>query len=617
MNIDDLNNLKKKISELSEDELKKRDLYLKGLANGTIQGPSVNYASIDRTSLKYYGDDSIIADLPKIKAYDYIYEKNKNNLDDIAIEFMNTEISYKKLFQEIEKTSKALLSIGVKKGDIVTAAVATSPEMAYLFYACNRIGATFNAIDPRYTYDEFKDKIIKTNSHYFFGINMSTSKIYNHKDELQLKEIVEMSPVRSAKNSLVKLLMKLSNKKSNCVSWDKFIEKGKNYTGNIDCEYDEKVPAVIVYTGGTTGIPKGVMLANKSFITMSYNNEVSIDYNYNRGETMLNFLPPFSAYSIVNAMHDPLSYGFRTIMVPMFKPSDFPKLMLKYKPNHVLSGPILWDIMMKDKKCSKMDLSFLKSPVSGGDSMNEEFEQRLNKYLHDHGCKYKVQQGYGMSEVAAAATYSTEKSYQSGSVGVPYFKNSVAAFDSELGNEKQVGEIGEIKISTPTLMEGYINNQAATDEIIKQDIDGKKWISTGDMGYVDQNGNVYIKGRIKRLIVRNGNKVFPINIENAILSIDEIQNCAIVAMPDAKEKSVPIAYIVPNNDDIDFGDIVNKIKACVVKNMPSYNIPSKYVFKSELPLTEMAKVDFKQLENESLQYIDEDEIIDKIHIKIK
>ena len=618
MEKEDLLKLKEELSKLSEEENKQRDLYLKKLSDGTLQGPPVGYPSIDKPWLKYYNDESLLTSIPKLKAYDYIVERNKNNLNNIAIEFMDVTITYEQLFDRINETAKALLNIGVKKGDKITVAMATSPELAYLFYACNRIGAVFNAIDPRFTYDEFKTKILETNSKYFFGINMSTSKIVSHIDDLGLKNVIEISPVESSKNFFIKTIVKLSNKKNNSTKWVDFISAGENYVGNIDCEYDADLPVVIVYTGGTTGIPKGVMLTNKSLITMSYNNEVSIDYDYKKGETMLNFLPPFSAYSIVNAMHDPLSYGFRLIMVPMFKPSDFPKLMQKYKPNHVLSGPILWDIMMKDKKCDKMDLSFLKSPVSGGDSMTEEFEQKLNVYLFSHGCKHKIQQGYGMSEVSAAATYSTDKSYTSGSVGIPYFKNNISVFDSDTGLEKPTGEIGEIRISTPTLMKGYNNNKTATDEIVTKDIDGNKWISTGDMGYLDSNGHVFIKGRIKRLIVRNGNKIFPINIENIILSINGVQNCAVVSLPDLKEKNVPIAYIVPTDqENLDYNSIVNSIKVNIAKSMPDYNIPAKFIFTNELPLTDMAKINFKELERDALQYIDDGEIIDILNKKVK
>lgn len=563
------------------------------------------YPSKDRPWLKYYSEDSKKLELPDKKAYDLVYERNKAYPKEVAIEFMGAEITFEEFFAMVESVSKSLLAIGVKQGDIITIAMATTPEMAYLFYGANRIGATINALDPRYTYEEFKQKIVLTGSRYFFGIPMSVEKIHNRREELGLQELVEISPLYSSKRVLLKMLMKLSERKTNSLSWKDFLNKGQAFQGKIDSPYDGDIPAIIVYTGGTTGYPKGVMLTNLNMNTMPINNEVACDFTEQRGETLLNFLPPFSAYSMVNGLHDPLSWGFRTIMIPMFQPTDFPKLMYKYRPNNVLSGPILWDYMMKDKKCDQLDLSFLNTPVSGGDSMSEEMEARINTYLSKHGCKHKIQQGYGMSEVAAAATYSTDKSYKSGSVGIPYFRNVLAAFDADTNEEKKYGEEGELRIAGPTTMKGYFGNDAATQETIYTDENGVRWVKTGDCGYLDEEGHVFIKGRIKRLIVRSGNKIFPITIENCMLTLPQIVGCAVVGLPNEKEKTVPVAHIVLKQGCEDtYEQIVTNIKEAILKEMPDFCIPAKFIFRKELPLTGMAKIDFKVLEKETMEYVD-------------
>ena len=619
MKKEDLIELKQRLSQLSDEELKKRNLYLQGLANGTIQGPPVGYPSIDKTWLKHYPKDAITTDVAKVKAYDLILNNNKDHMNDVALMYLGKKITYKEFFLNVDLTVRAFREKGVKKGDIVTMAMATTPEMIYVVYALNRIGAVSNAIDPRLTADEFKSKIVDSNSKYFIGLDMCVDQIEKI-DDLSLNSVIEVSPVNSAPKP-IKVLANLGTKKKKrkeAISWTKFIDEGKKYNGLLDEKYEENEAVIILYTGGTTGKPKGVILTNENLNTMATTQVIS-DFNLERGDTFLNFLPPFSAYSIVNAVHDPLYLGFQTILVPKFEPKDFPKLMAKFKPNHVLSGPILWDYMMNDKKYKNTDLSNLKSPISGGDSMSAEFEKKLNEYLKKQGCKYKVQQGYGMTEVSAAACYSTDNSYAEGSVGVPYPKNTVSVFNNDTNEELGFNQEGAIRISTPTMMKGYNNNQTATDEIINTDVDGKRWITTGDIGRIDENGNVFISGRLKRMIVRSGNKIFPLNIENLILSIPEVDKCSIVGMPDKDERYVPVAYIVLTEDAIGNEEaIIQKVEKKIKENMPDFAIPTKFIFRNDLPLTDMSKIDFKELEQESLDYVDNNsKIIKKNMVAIK
>ena len=612
MTSEGLNNLKKDISELTYDDNKERDLYLRGLANGEIQGPPVGCPRIDKPWLKYYPKTAIMADIPKMKIVDYIYERNKNHLNQIALSYFGKKITYSEFFDNIDKTAAAFESNGVKEGDIVTMAMATTPEMLYILYGLNKLGAIVNIIDPRLTSREISEKLNMASSKFLIGLEMTIDNILKDKEETNLEKIVVVSPVESAP-ILIKLIGKIKEKKydETVIDWNKFILTGKDNKKVNEAVYQENKTAVIIYTGGTTGFPKGVSLTNDNLNAMAIMQVVS-DYNLEREEIFLNFLPPFSAYSIVNASHIPLSLGFNVAQVPLFKPDDFPKLMRKYNPNHVMSGPILWDILMKDKLSKRINLSSLKSPISGGDSLPIEMEKDINQYLLDHNCQYKIQQGYGMTEVSAAAFYSTETSYKLGSVGIPLVKNNVSIRDIETSEELGFNQNGEIRICTPTMMKGYFDNEEATSSIIDVEEDGHRWISTGDIGYMDEEGHLYIVGRIKRMIVRSGNKIFPSTIENLIMSIPGIEQCSIVGMPDLNEKSTPIAHIVlDENYTCDQEDIIKEIEKLIPSKMPEFNIPKKYVFRDNMPLTEMSKVDFKLLELESVDFAqDEEKIID-------
>ena len=590
-----------KLKKLNSLEKKQRDLYLRKIANGELYGPCTNYSFIDKPWLKYYPEDAIKSDIPKMKAFDYVYENNKDYLDEIAFEYLGEQIKYKDFFENVEKTARAFKANGIKQGDIVTMAMATTPEMVYILYALNRIGACVNAVNPILNTSDIINKAKLSNSKMIIGLDFVCNSLVNYKDELDDMKIVSVSPLISAHYFIRKLGTIKSIRNRNMRTWKSFIEEGLTYMDNIDSDYVDDEPLIILYTGGTTGEPKGVILTNENLNAMAFTQVIS-DFNLDRQDSFLNFLPPFSAYSIVNAIHDPLVLGFKIVLVPKFKENDFPKLMAKYKPNHVLSGPILWDILRKSKRYRNIDLSALKSPISGGDSLSLEEEKSINEYLKSHRCKYKIQQGYGMTEVSAAACYSSEKSYHEGSVGIPYVKNNITITDIETGELLQNNMVGKIGISAPTMMKGYYNNESATKDITSLGFDGNKVIDTGDIGFTDSDGHVFVIGRLKRLIVRSGKKIYTSDIENLILTINEIAMCSIVGIPDEKEKSVPVAHIVLRDDcNISKEKLIWKIKTVIANTYPDFMIPKYYVFRSKLPLTQMTKIDFVQLELESAE----------------
>ena len=563
------------------------------------------YPSIDKPWLKYYPKESLNKAIPKCTAYEMIYNKMKNNQNLVALNYLGNKITYKKLFQNIESITKSFINIGIKAGDIVTLAMPTSPELIYSFYALNRLGAISNCIDPRLTVNGYKENILVTNSKYLLSLDMCSPIIEKLVQEISIDKVIIVSAVESA-SLPIKLLGKSKAKKiekSNIVYWEEFVLLGKNIEKIVDNKYTENYPALVVYTGGTTGKPKGVVLTNDNFNAMAFTQDIS-DYDMLEKDTILTFLPPFIAYCLVNAIHDPLYLGFENILVPKFEPDDFPKLMKKYRPTMVLAGPILWDKFINDKEIKKEDLSYLKSPISGGDVLNVELERKINDFFKKHGCKQKIIQGYGMTEVSAAAIYSKPSSYKEGSVGIPYIKNNVGIFDVETGKELKYGECGEICISTPTMMKGYLNNTTETEKIIEIKEDGCRWIHTGDIGIMDTDGHLFVKGRMKRMIVRNGNKIFPSEVENIIKSIPEINMCAIAQMDNESERHVPVAHIVIKDEYKDDEEkITNMANKLILKELPDFNVPYLYVFRKDIPLTNIQKVDFKKLEDENKKYM--------------
>ncbi len=610
MNKEDLIRLKKKIVELSDKEKKERDLYLRNISLGNILGPMTGYASIDKPWLKYYNENNIDKERLNCSAYDYMKHYNINNLSYNAINYMGNIITYKELLDKIDEVTKSLINLNVKSGDVVTLIMANIPENIYLFYAINRLGAVANIIDPRLKTDEIIEIVNNNKSKLVISIDsfMNKKNILNIKKNSNIENIVLVNPLETLKNNKLisfaisckeKINYHLSSK--SFIRWSYFIDNGRNVTLSDIPKYAEEKDAIMVRTGGTTGKPKIVVLSNKNLNEMA-NQHFLGEYNFNKKDLFLNFLPPFIAYGICGATHMPLVLGLENILIPKFDAKDFPKLMKKYKPNVVFGGPILYEKMMNSKKTKNIDLSSLRVPVSGGDTMNIELENKINKYFEDNNCYHTIGQGYGMTEVSSSACYSKESSYVEGSVGIPLINNSISIFDTDTMEEKMINEEGEVCIKTDTMMSGYFNNEIENNNVIKTHEDGSTWVHTGDIGKMNSNGNLFVIGRMKRMIVSNGSKIFPISVESIICKNPYVESCVVVGAEHKALRHVPVAHIVLNDNNIDKEKLIDELNSEIKNELPDYYLPFIYVFRHDMPLTSIDKVDYKMLEQEKYSF---------------
>lgn len=599
MKKEDLIELKKRISGLSDDEKKERDLYLKNLASGELQGPPVGHSSIDKPWLKYFSDEEIKYDIPKETCYEALLKNNNDHRDEVAFEYVGKTMTYGEFFKLIEKTKKALIASGIKKGDIVTVCSITTPEILALFYALNRIGAIPNFIDVRYTSESIKEYINETNSTKVFALDICVGKLKDIISETKVDEVVYLSPVNGS-SPIVKLLYKLKAKvdkkalkDKKYVNWNDFIKRESEV--DYEFKYEEDYPAAIVHTGGTTGVPKGVLLSNDDFNSVVFQTTVA-GTSQRRGYKFLNIMPPFIAYGLGLGLYAPLVLGWRTVIIPSFDAKDFSKLLRKHRPNGVMGVPIYWESVMNDKKMKNFSLDFLEDALVGGDKTQPALEEKINAYFKAHNSKATLSKGYSMTEASSLATFSNKKVNEYGSVGAPLVKTTVAAFEPGTQNELKTGEEGELYIKSPNLMVGYYNNEQETARVKQEHVDGE-WVHSGDIGYVDENGVVFVKDRIKRMIVRSGFKVFPNEIEKVISDIDYIETCAVVGIPDEKDVTAPKVYIVvaptctmPESQIID--DIYSKLRT---SKLPPYFEPTEIEIIDKMPTTLIGKIDYEEL----------------------
>ena len=569
--------------------------------------------SQEKVWMKYYDPEVRNTDIPRMKIYSLLKEYNLERLQETAIYYYGTKITVKKLIQRIDECADAFAALGVKQGDTVSMLSASTPESIIALYALNKIGATLNAIDPRLDKKGIARMIKASGSKVLIAIELSYPKVAAIFSDIKQEYII----VQSAGTSLPlpkKIALKLAVKsqvpygKGGVMHWDTFIAGAKNGMA-IEAPYVGDATVAITYTGGTTGFPKGVMLTNDSINAVAYNFRHA-GIVHEDGQRFLGIMPIFSSYGLVCGIHMPLTIGTELALIPRFYPQKMGEYIKKYKPEHMIATPAFYEILINSEEMKDFDLSFMLTMGSGGDSMNAGLEVKMKEFMDTHGIRYPLAQGYGMSEVSAAATFCVNDRYKKGSVGIPCIATTIGIFDPETGEELGYGESGEVCITGFTMMKGYYNNKAETDHVMRKHADGQIWIHSGDIGYIDEDGFVFIQGRVKRMITRfDGHKVFPITIESFIAEHELVQGCSVIAVNDRErmQGQYPMA-VVELVADVDVSrrdEICREIYNLCQEHLEERGKPVAVVCVDEIPLTGVGKNDYRQLEKD-FKYFDYD-----------
>ena len=551
---------------------------------------------------KYNYIDKLPKDIkyPEGGLYDVVYESSCKWPHNVALQYFDTEITYKELIKKINKVAAALKAIGAEPGDKITICMPNTPEAIYMFYAINEIGAVANMVHPLSSEKEIEDYVSQTHSKIILVIDISYPKVEAIVKNTELEHVIVVSPTRSMA-LIVRAIYKLTKGRKNhlkksqhLITWDKFLNKASKYIGNPHARVNAKDEAVIMYSGGTTGKPKGIILTNLNFNAQALGAKYLVPELFRTEYSFMAFLPNFHAFGLGCCIHMPLYNGARSFLIPQFNPKKFKSYITKYKVNVLVGVPTVFDYLTK-LKFKKDELKTVKYVVSGGDMISMANKEKINDFLHAHGSRALIENGYGLTEASGGFIFSPMRVAEDpDGIGYPLPDNDVIIMDLKSHQPAELGKDGEILVRGMCVMKGYLNKPAETKAAFIT-VGGKKYLRTGDIGYLDETGLVHFRSRLKRMIISNGYNIYPANIEDITMKCDKLTACAAVGREDKLRGQKIVVFVVPAKGASERA-IKKDLAAIYKKHLAKYEIPREIRFLSELPKTKLAKVDFKALE---------------------
>ena len=566
------------------------------------------FLELDTSKVKtpWYGSYEDIPehlDYPDYSIYETIRRTCEKYPNEIAYDYFNRKVTYGDFLKEIDMIAKSFVAIGVKKGDKVTLVMPNTPEAIISFYALNKIGAISNMVHPLSSQNEIRHYIELSKSVAVLTIDATFATVYNIVPGTTVQNIIVASPSNSMiyMKPIYKTTQLTSNRiprEKGIIKWWRFRRLGRKVDYGVDEYTDGSYPATILYSGGTTGKPKGIVLSNLNFNALALSSLTFVKIGV--GDKILAIMPIFHGFGLGVCVHTCMSVGAQSILIPRFDNKKFHKLLKKHKPTVLAGVPTLWEAMINNPKMKNMDLSFLKIMISGGDSLSVSLKHKMDAFLKEHNADIQVMEGYGLTECVTGSCLNPQYRCKDGSVGIPYPDIFYKIVKHNTCKEIPYGEEGEICLSGPTVMLEYLDEPEETANTLKVHEDGLTWLHTGDLGHMDEEGWVYFKLRIKRMIVSNGYNIYPSQLENIIDAHPNVSVSTVIGIPHPYKREVAKAFIVLKDGIEPTDEVKQNIYNYCKQNSAKYALPKEFEYRDELPKTLVNKVDVIRLREESI-----------------
>ena len=541
---------------------------------------------------------------PQGSMFDAVKEIAERYPDNIAFDFMGKSTTYRKLVEQVEACARSLKTLGLRVGDRVTIAMPNCPQAIYMFYAVNLVGGICNMIHPLSAEKEIEFYLNESESYSVITLDQFYNKFEAIRQNTKVVNIIIASvkdalskPVRAGYMLTEGRKIKKIPEDAPVIRWQEFMKLGKSCSWNYKVERKAEDPAVILYSGGTTGTTKGIVLTNLNFNALS-RQVIAANPMFRPGDRMLAAMPLFHGFGLGVCIHTMLAMGGRCILIPRFTAESYAKQITRYRCNFIAGVPTLYEALLRLPNMEKADLSSLKGVFSGGDSLSVELKKKFDKFLYDHHASIQVREGYGTTETVTACCLTPPHMFKAGSIGVPFPDTYIKIVKPGTDEELPYGEEGEILLAGPTVMKEYANHPAETANTLRAHADGLTWVYTGDLGAMDDEGFIYFRGRAKRMIISSGYNVYPSQLENILDAHEKIHMSCVIGIPDSYRMQAVKAFVMLKEGVPATEETREELMAYCRKHIAKYAMPKEIEFRAELPKTLVGKVAYRVLEEE-------------------
>ncbi len=520
-----------------------------------------------------------------------------------ALTFMGKTTTYTRLAGEIDKVARCFYALGVRPGQRVLVCLPNVPQAVFCLYGLNRIGAIPAMVHPLSAVSELAFYMKEADCDIAVTLDQFYAKFLEVKKMRPVKKLI-VCRVSDELPWLLSIGQKLMTERkfpkvqgADDLTWAAFMQLGETVKEGYVYPKDYRTEAVVLFSGGTTGTTKGILLSDLNFNALAQQTATMAHEEVHHAK-MLAAMPVFHGFGLGVCIHTLMFIGGTSILVPRFNVKSYAQLIRKTQPNFIAGVPTLFEAITRNRYLDGADLSCLRGVFSGGDSLTIELKKKFDAFLKEHNARIRVREGYGTTECVTACCLTPYNKEKEGSIGIPFPDTYFQICRPGTCEELPYGEEGEICLTGPSMMLGYIGHEEENKETMRTHADGHVWLHTGDLGKMDSEGFVYFRQRIKRMIVTSGYNVYPSQLENIIEAHPAVQRSCVIGVKDALKMQRVKAFVVLKDgfpqDDATRESILQHCRGHIAK----YALPSEIEFRDSLPTTLVGKVAYTVLEKE-------------------